>query len=288
MTLVGKLLVLLNLVMAIAFMAFAVLVYGARVDYPQKLTAAQAKVTEVQGALTAAETKAGDLEKQIAALDEDKKTLEADLARQKEDLDNEIQTYKQEIAATRTKVGESETIANTSQARQAEARAEVERLRNDRDDLIQEKSDLNESMRKLRDDLSQNKAELETVQGRAEQLLERVNALEKYVVQKTGEPATDEALAASEDRLPPPPQEEGLVLKSEDGLVLISMGTDQGIRVGHVLKVYRVGSNPKYLGEVQIKRAESTVAVGKVIGSATGVIQEQDRVSANFQIAAGR
>jgi hypothetical protein len=51
------------------------------------------------------------------------------------------------------------------------------------------------------------------------------------------------------------------------GLVEISIGSDDGINVGHTLQVYRLKPRPEYLGRIRILDAEHHKAVGQIMKS---------------------
>ena len=70
-------------------------------------------------------------------------------------------------------------------------------------------------------------------------------------------------------------------------LVEISLGSDQGLKKGHEMTVYRSGlnkgANGKYLAKIVIVNTYPDKAVGRVIeGSRNGVIQKGDNVSTRF------
>jgi hypothetical protein len=63
-------------------------------------------------------------------------------------------------------------------------------------------------------------------------------------------------------------------------LVSISIGSDDGIVVGHVLYLFREKPETRYLGKVRINTAEYDSAVGQVVARGRGhAIREGDRAT---------
>ena len=82
----------------------------------------------------------------------------------------------------------------------------------------------------------------------------------------------------------PPPKVDGRVrAATADGLVEVSLGSDDGLMRGHTLEVFRDGATPsatKYLGRIEILSTKADVAVGKVMPQyRRGNIEKDDRVA---------
>jgi hypothetical protein len=78
-----------------------------------------------------------------------------------------------------------------------------------------------------------------------------------------------------------PPKVEGVVLEvSSRDLIEISIGADDGLKIGHSLDVYR---DSAYLGRIVIKRTDPDRAVGQMIKELQrGQIKRGDRVTTKF------
>jgi hypothetical protein len=63
------------------------------------------------------------------------------------------------------------------------------------------------------------------------------------------------------------------------GLVILSIGSDAGLKKGHTLEVFRLGKQPKYLGWITIVEAAATAAVGIPTSRLTTPIEPGDRVA---------
>jgi hypothetical protein len=78
-----------------------------------------------------------------------------------------------------------------------------------------------------------------------------------------------------------PPKVDGVVLEVSDrNLIEISIGADDGLKIGHELDVHRGGS---YLGRLRIVRTSPDRAVGQVLRNLqSGQIKRGDRVTTKF------
>jgi hypothetical protein len=76
-----------------------------------------------------------------------------------------------------------------------------------------------------------------------------------------------------------PPKVEGQVTKVAGDFVTISIGSDVGLEVGHVLEVFRLGDKPQYVGRLELKDVSQSTAVGKIIGKVKNAPKVGDRVA---------
>ncbi len=81
---------------------------------------------------------------------------------------------------------------------------------------------------------------------------------------------------ASIDGVPPPV--DGIIESvGKDGLVQISLGSDDGIEKGHKLEVYRGG---KYLGRIEVWQTAPDSSVARILPEfRKGPIAKEDRVA---------
>jgi len=84
---------------------------------------------------------------------------------------------------------------------------------------------------------------------------------------------------------PPPVMGEVKRVDSTNRRVEITIGSDDGLVLGHELWIYRVKPNPEYVGKVAIVSVDPDQAVGKVVGSTYlgKKIKEGDIVSSTFK-----
>ncbi len=80
------------------------------------------------------------------------------------------------------------------------------------------------------------------------------------------------------DHIPTPL--EGVVTRREDDFIAVSLGTDDGLRVGHSLDVYR---NDRYVGRATVTRAEDNMSAARLIPEyQRTLVREGDYVTTKF------
>lgn len=279
MTLWGKILVVINWLMSLIFMGFAVAVHVAREDLVDKYKKEQAKVqTELKNL--------SDMKAQKAAVEKLRDDALAEVKAQKEKAENaekqrlaDVERVEKERDAAKKESAESLAQMNSATIEQTQRRGEVDKLRASREEMLKKNTELVIERTNLQDELAQLKSQYEQGQVRNQQLAERIQQLEGYVVSFKGSVPTPEELARGGQGNTPPPEIEGIVTKVDPTgrFVQISIGEDDGIRRGQTLEVWRTKPEPKYLGQVKIFTTEATTAVAKPV-SVSGLIQNNDRV----------
>lgn len=278
MTLWGKILVIINWLMSLIFMGFAVAVHVAREDLVDKYKKEQGKVQTEQKRVADMTAQKSAAEKLLAdAQSEVKAQKEKADAAEKQRLADVDRVEKERDAAKKEAV-ESLAQMNSATIEQTQRRGEVDKLRTSREEMLKKNTELVIERTNLQDELAQLKSQYELGQARNQQLAERIQQLEGYVVSFKGSVPTQVELERGQGSTPPP-EIEGIVTKVDPTgrFVQISIGEDDGIRRGQTLEVWRTKPEPKYLGQVKIFTTEATTAVAKPV-SVSGLIQNNDRV----------
>lgn len=277
MNLVGKILVLLVLVMSLVYMGFAVAVFATHKNWAQEAESLRTQLNDQQAQNAALTKKFEDLDKaisdertlregqlgklqtELAALDEKRKALEA----AEKDLNQQI------TAAT--------TTLNTANATLEKKLAEVDQLRKQIDDFRAERDDFARQVASKEDELNQLKAVRSRLEAQNQDLAATVGRARRLLEQQGISLASFERNA--------PPQVDGVVLaSSSDGLIEISLGSDDGLARGHRLQVYRsVQGDARYLGEIEVLQTTPDKSVAKLSPRFAGVrLEKDDRVSTRF------
>lgn len=279
MTFVGKILVVLHLVLAVIFMAFAGAVFSSQTNWrtAQETTAKQLKSTkdelnaksvELQTAQDEAKKTQDDLQQQIAQLTGERNTL----ASQNATLTTENSRVKSAYDAER-----EVAKLNSEEAAERLKESQIQRARNlelqtSRDELIAKN-------RTLEDSVFAGKLQLEQLNARHTSLLNDVATMRSFLAGKDL-PTDVKDMKVSTS---PPPAVDGVVTeyrKADQGsaeFVEISLGSDDGLTKGHTLTVFR---NDKYLGRIRLNYVTPDRAVGTVIEKAkNATIERGDNVS---------
>jgi uncharacterized protein YlxW (UPF0749 family) len=278
MNLVGKIFLFATLVMSIAFMMMAVAVYGTHRNWREAVERTQAPPGEQVG-----------LKVQLEKARQDKRALQAEREKLKAQLAEEqlaarsqlakLESVRDELVKKRDalqterdallkKDQEAVAALDSTHANLKKLTDEVEVLRKDIR-LAQEARDKDfAAVVEMTDKYHQAEGDLLRIKERKQQV-EVQYAKFKDLARKYN---WDESAAEA------PADLHGKVLAvSSANLVEISIGSDDGLKIGNTLEVFR-GSH--YLGRIEVLRIEIDRAVGKVLQDyKRGPIQKGDEVA---------
>jgi chromosome segregation ATPase len=280
MTVLGKILAVLNLVLSLAIAAFIVTTYVSRTNWHIAFLKTQ---EEAKLAKTDAETHRQKAEEARGKLLEAQKDYDAKLAVVRKDVD----AAKGEVAAERVKFEAERRKNGVLQENQVSAQAELQRRADEvnylKGQLTKRDNELTAKETKLQGAL--NDAVAATIAANSEHerntnLLKQVADLGK-ALQDAQRAKTTVVGAPSTRKNPPDADIEGLVKATdpESGYVTISIGSDAGVNKGNTLEVYRLKPDAAYLGTIEILAVRPNEAVGKPIVRPRGVIRVGDTVA---------
>jgi len=273
MTLVGKIFTMLILVFSILFMAFAMMVFATHKNW---------------------KTAAGTLQTQLAAANTALKDAKDTIERQQTDIAREQAARKAALAALQVRVTQAENrlaakekelgdlTAAHSQSTEA-AKVAQDRLAT----LEKETGDLRNTLKTERQRLDKmflNVVDLTDKLNQAESLRQNLDEVNRQAMQQMSQMK----MVLDRNGLAPdslvahiPPKVEGEVVNvSEKDLLEISIGSDDGLKPGHKLDVYR---GNQYLGRIVVKKTDPDKAVGQVMRELQrGQIKRGDRVTTKF------
>jgi hypothetical protein len=136
----------------------------------------------------------------------------------------------------------------------------------------------------LKDRLALAAAEHQLLLERTAQLQKRVAELEKDNARlEKGLPAKDPDAPKNPGRNPPPANVEGAVKSTDSsGLMVITIGSDAGLKKGHTLELFRVASQPQYLGMIVIVEVTEKQSVARPVGKLTAAPMPGDNVASKI------
>lgn len=292
MSYVGKILVVIQVVMSLLFMAFAGAVYSVHQNWKGKFDAAQQTLQSTQESLRVAQeeltTAKRDFETRLAEQTQRATEFQArntTLTNQYAALQEQYNLVEQQ---RQTQTGLAEAKAAEARFRQEEAekqRIENRKLQTALDGTAAE-------VRDLKDELFTRNEDFRQLQRRYDGMLSKTAFLERVVASNNLE--TDPEVV---DRMKsPPPPVQGLVLNLRKNranrvqFVEISIGSDDGLVRNHELDVVRIPSNvngngreAEWLGRVRVVDVFPDNAVCEVIQVAkNGIIEEGDNVTSKL------
>jgi hypothetical protein len=287
MTIVGKILVFVNLVFSIVVGAFAIFSYTARYNYDvqfkelgknYKTANANAEqfYQEWQKAKSDADSRVAAVEGRLKALLEENEGYKTQLA-----------GAAKHLADADSRTAQAETTAKAAQVDVARRQADAEKLRETLAVEISRNTTLVRNENVMRDRAVA--AEIQT-----KSLTTRLAALESQLQEEAKELARVKQNVGASSRgtvasgaNPPPENVEGLVKTADPtaGLLQLTIGSDSGLAKGHTLELFRLSSIPsqsKYLGRVRILEVSPHEAVAQPLGRLTDKPQAGDHVASRI------
>ena len=278
MTLFGKILIGLILALSLVFASLSAAVYSAQFNYRKELA-------DTKDRFEAYKVQADDVQKKLSG---DIADLQTDAARLKDELDRQTLTasnlteqnrqLNEEIAGTRTALDVETQKAAIAQQDADARRQEVLSGRQRTADLAQKFIAAETEIAGLTDERFNLTVANEQMAATNDRLLDDIGALRTQLRGLGVEPD----LSAGDDV--PAPDVTGKVLAVQDrnsaGIkVAISLGSDDGLRVGDELEVVRTTGEGKYIGRIELTEVEYDLAIGtQTIKSPTATIQKGDDV----------
>lgn len=285
MTLLGKIFTMLIFVMSLVFMTLSLMVFATHRNWKQtvlnptptgsmplglklQVENAQDANEQIKEQMEAIQT---ELERERAARRMAIQHLHSKAALLQNDLE-QAETQLQDHRTQNAELLKQLEIAQAEMASKTEEvntlRAEVQTARADRDKQFDE-------VVALTDQLHQHQAKLETLGERRDQLALQITDM-KRVMDHFG-------LTVDTPLHNRPPRVDGIVTEvstQNNNFIEISLGSDDGLRTGHELVVFR---DKSYLARVVIRKVDSNAAVAEIVRETRrGTIRKGDSVTTRF------
>ncbi len=303
MTVVGKILVFLNLVFSLVVGGFAVVDYAARSNYAAAFNAVKQQNDVLKSAAQSFQAEAVRLAKDRDDLAEklgaqrvawdpaakDDKEGGANVAARAlavmKDQSATINDLKGQVDGLRKQLADEKGKNVNLLAMERQFKADAERRQEDTKilrDQLKAEMDKNftkeKEMNALREDMVTAQIAARTLKDRNTQLEEQLQAAARTLAQLRSQGAS----GGQRGDNPPPEQVEGLVRRVDGNLVHISLGSDAGLSTGQTLHVFRLGSNSGYIGRIKLVDVRAKESVGQVMGRPLKQIQQGDRVASRI------
>jgi hypothetical protein len=286
MNVMGKILVVLNLLFALAVGAFLVIDFGLRKDWKaahdelktqldnvKTNTDGMAKTNQgLNDKLQKAEQEATQLKNQLVVLEKDQQTSVANLVPQNAQYDLQIQ---EAITRSKTFQQQAKDLANEN--------TELKTIIGDYGTLIAKLQDDNKDEFQKR---VQAENGLQTSLQRNDFLVRELADLYKKIARQNTDPKADPTSLALLNKDPGSPNPPAVTVNSKiieigssGDLVRLDTGSDAGLKKGHTLDVYRTAPARQYLGMIRIVDVGPLEAIGQRV--TTGPHASQARYGLN-------
>jgi len=269
MTALGKIMTFLCLILSLVQGALTVMLYIAATHWPaeyQKLTlnyqASQASAKQYQDELGKAK---GEADARVNAKSAEVKKVQDDLLLTRAQLD----ATQKELLQRQKDLAQRDAVMTVAQKSSEKSQAERDTMAKALQDQTKQLNDTADLNNKLRAELTDTTILKNTLDDRNKALQKELETMGKALAQK-GVPGGGSGPGKG---TPNRPQQkmEGVVKQTDpDGSLVISLGSDAGLKRGHTLEVYRLNlKNPDqsvYLGSVQVTTVGEHEAVAMPVG----------------------
>lgn len=288
MSFLGKLLVGLQLVLSIMFLVFAGAVFSTHKNWKAAKELADTNNTRIEGEKQQVVDEYKNYKTRMEIDFKNEQNRAANAEGQVDLLKRQLTAAENEANAAKTERDEQRELAKVSveESRQRREEALLQReINNNLQKLLNEKT----TRLQASDDVVFNQKVAEkALQDKHAKVLSDLALMQK-IIAAAGLSTDPQSVVGL---LEPPPAVDGKVLETKRGgrsgsdLVEISIGSDDGLREGHKLSVYRPQSGDKaakFLGDIKLVYVTPDRSVGAVILRAkNGIIEREDNVTSKL------
>jgi len=277
MNLIGKIFVFAVFIMSLVLMTFATAIFMSHTNWQKRV---QDPSEGLEYLLSEANKEKDRLTKEITALK--KETTDSEAARDQVvaklqtalgEKSGEVDALRKEKVARQDEVQLLTAKLQTAQESLAERTQEVGRLRTatiEQEKVVREQV---ERARQLAADLAEQKSQFVVANERKTQLEKQVSNA-RLLLQQTG-------LSIDSPPRERVPKLDGAVLAVADNAIEVSIGSDDGLQVGHTLEVYR---GDQYVGRAVVRAVRADHAIAEPVPEfMRGIVQRGDKVTTKLK-----
>jgi hypothetical protein len=282
MTSVGKILVLLIMMFSIVFLALSTTAFVSSRNWmvaakkkQEDIDKLKKKVSEIQAQADASKK---NLEDAKGAFDEQVKQLNNQLASEKD----ENKRTSDELTKVRGQLVTAAQTAKSSLEEVEAKRQETNLLRTQKSAVEKQANEYKLQQAELNDKIRELERSLETASKNNAELRDRTA---RYSVLLRSSGLSDDISQIRGLESPPPVMGEVKRVDPTNRRLEITIGSDDGLVVGHELFLYRISPRPEYIGKIVIISVDPDQAVAKVVGHTNlgKKIKEGDIVSSTIK-----
>ena len=268
MTLLGKIFTVMILVLSVIFMTLAIALYNTYQNWHDQAEILSEQLTQEKERFEEQDRRFNDLKYQLTRHQAARRNAIANLESHLQGLRENLQKAEQENNVLISAQRDAIAVVDTTATHLKRLKDEVDKLRIDIRDVQQDRDDKLIAAVTKTDALNQSKGLERQLKVRLTQLSGDL-ARAKLVLDRSGLNIDTPAGG--------PPTLDGKVLAvSQNNLVEISLGSDDGLQEGHQLHISR---GNRFLGRIIIVSTKSDKSVGEIVKPYTkGRIQKGDRV----------
>jgi len=287
MTFVGKILVIVIMAMSLVFLGFSTVALVTATNWKDATAKANEKLKKSQ---SEASDLSQEIVKQKSDLEAARKSHSADVKSFEDriaSLNNDVTQLQQESTQAKSQLEAAQQAAKVALDESAARTREVDLLRSQNEAVRKQSDEFKLSKTELEDSRRELERQLEVARKLNEDLRDRVSTLAAFLRSK-GLTDNVSQVKAQISGVAPPPDVEGVITRydAQTKRVEISIGSDDGLTVGHELSVYRIKPRTDYLGKIRLISVDPEQAVGVLVGGKSyqgKKIEEGDLVSSQIR-----
>jgi hypothetical protein len=263
MTHVGKILVVAIMAFSLVFLGTSTVVFMTSKNWKQETEKQKAEVGKVKKSLTEAQASVDAAKKELADALGQKDTATKQLGDRIRSLEDQNKRDLEQITDVREKLTKAQESAKSALEEAGAKREETTLLRTQKSAVEKQANEFKLRQADLTDKIRELERILDTATRNNKDLLEQVGKF-TTLLQKNGLP-TDISQIKGVEKLP---SVQGQIKRvdASNRRVEMTIGSDDGLVVGHELNLFRLSPKPEFLGKIQIVAVDPDQAVGKVIG----------------------
>jgi multidrug efflux pump subunit AcrA (membrane-fusion protein) len=281
MTHVGKILVLVIMAFSLVFLGISTVVFTTSRNWKTATEDQKKEVQKVSSKLKEAQAQADDAKKQLADAQSAAQAQLDQLKARLRNLEDQNKRDLDQITDVRGRLVKAQESAATSLAEVEARRNETGLLRKQKSDVEKQANEFKLRQAELNDRIRELERMLETATKNNTDLRETV-AKFSSLLRQNGLPTDISQIKGQES--PPPVTGQVKRVDASNRRLEITIGSDDGLVVGHELSAYRTQPRAEYLGRVRVIMVEPDQAVVQVVGNTVQgkKIKEGDIVSSTF------
>ncbi len=264
MTHVGKILVLVIMAFSLLFLGISTVVFSTAKNWKTATEEQKREVEKVKQKLSEAQAKADEAKKQLA----DTQTAAAEVKKQLDnrihELENQNKLDTDQITNVHGQLVKAQESAKAALDEVEAKRNETTLLRTQKSAVEKQANEFKLRQAELNDKIRELERMLESASKNNSDLREKV-AKFSTLLQRAGLPTDITQIKGVES--PPPVTGQVKRVDAANRRLEVTIGSDDGLVVGHTLNLYRTTPRPEYLGRVQIISVEPDQAVARVVGN---------------------
>jgi hypothetical protein len=287
MNIIGKIFLFAVFIMSLVLMTFAGAIYFSHVDWkaeverrpeaclPGQLPGYKHQLEQAEAERTKLESQINRLQQQVAESEQARDQVVAKLQSAIVQKDKELTTLKEEKEKREEDQRQKVALLEKTTKDLEEARVQVDELTKKVAEQQAKVDSQVDRSAELSAQLAESKSFLTIAEERKAQLEKQlVNA--RLLLKQSGLDID----SLPKDRVP---ELDGQVIAVAAGAIEVSLGSDDGLQLEHVLEIYRGG---EYVGRAVVTSVGSDRAVARLVKAyARGIAQQGDRVTTRVKLA---